>query len=64
MEVKGTVLNVVADKLTSVQYRDQMLIDSSGCMEYPCRPVRGEENILKYSPLEQCSLERSRGVGI
>ena len=42
-EVKGSVLNVVAAKLKSTEDGDQRLINNSGCVESPCRPVTDEE---------------------
>ena len=63
-EVKGSMLNVVAAKLKSIEDRDQRPINNSGVCGVSCRPVSDEEYVLTYSQLEQCSLDQSREVGI
>ena len=63
-EVEGKVLIILAAKSKAIADRDKRLIDSSRCVESPCRLVRGEVHLLTYSPLEQCSPEQSRDVGV
>ena len=57
-------LIVLAAELKAIADRGERLIDSSWCVESPCRLVRGGVHSWTYSPLELCSPEWSRDIGI